>query len=428
MQVPETAQLLIVFAGMLVLNRAGLTLGLALVVGGVALDLWSGTGLGGTASHLGHALIDPSLWLLGAITALLLVYAVYLGNTRNASALLTAARRWGGRHSRAFSLAVMPAAIGFVPMPGGALVSAPLVHKALPEPHWEPAWKSVVNYWFRHVWEYWWPMFPVVIVSMSVFHVPIWQFITTMFPYSIVTLGVGYWLLLRPHLAELAREHESATAAGGSLKPMVGSLAVVVSCAVFLPLALEHWTGPQHAKELAMLAGMAAGLATMAIADRGQSLRSAAGELRKSKALTQIATLCGVVLFQSMLDQCGILPRASAELAASGIPLPAVVALLPLLAGLITGIATGFAGLAFPLVVGLMNGSPDTLTPLATLTLAFGFGYAGMMLSPVHLCLILTRDYYEAGWLQLYRLLAPCVAASMCASILLFLGMRAAGW
>lgn len=428
MHVPDIARLLIVFAAMLALNRAGLTLGVALVFGGIALDLWSGTGLADAARHMGVSAIDPSLWLLGAVTALLLIYAVYLGSPRNAGALLAAARRWGGRHGRAFSLAVMPAAIGFVPMPGGALVSAPLVNKALPEPHWEPAWKSIVNYWFRHVWEYWWPMFPVVIVSMSIFHVPVWQFIATLFPYSIVTLGTGYFFLLRPHLNSLAREHAQAETGDGSLRPMVLSLGTVVACAVLLPRVITPWTGAQHAKEIAMTLGMAAGLAIMALADRSQSLLRAATELKKPKAFTQISTLCGVVVFQSLLDQCGILPRASAELAGSGIPLPAVVALLPLLAGVITGIATGFAGLAFPLVVGLMHANAETLPPLATLALAFGFGYAGMMLSPVHLCLILTRDYYQAGWLALYRQLWPCVATSMAASVLLFVGLRTAGW
>jgi hypothetical protein len=42
--------------------------------------------------------------------------------------------------------------------------------------------------------------------------------------------------------------------------------------------------------------------------------------------------------------------------------------------------------------------------------LAFAAGFIGVLLSPVHLCLALTRDYFHADWAPLYRLLLPSVA------------------
>jgi len=35
--------------------------------------------------------------------------------------------------------------------------------------------------------------------------------------------------------------------------------------------------------------------------------------------------------------------------------------------------------------------------------LAYTFGYMGMMLSPVHLCFLVTKDYYKANLLKCYR-------------------------
>jgi len=40
---------------------------------------------------------------------------------------------------------------------------------------------------------------------------------------------------------------------------------------------------------------------------------------------------------------------------------------------------------------------------LGMLALAFGSGFAGVMLSPVHLCLVLTREYFEADLAKVYR-------------------------
>jgi hypothetical protein len=97
-----------------------------------------------------------------------------------------------------------------------------------------------------------------------------------------------------------------------------------------------------------------------------------------------------------------------------------IIALLPFLAGLITGVAAGFAGIAFPLVVGLVASGAGGLTPMAALALSFGFGYMGMMLSPIHLCLLMTRDFFSASLLPIYRHLAACVLAQTAFTIILF--------
>ena len=75
-----------------------------------------------------------------------------------------------------------------------------------------------------------------------------------------------------------------------------------------------------------------------------------------------------------------------------------------------------------------MGGEGVTLTPLAVLELGFGFGYAGMMLSPVHLCFVLTRDYFAAPYRGIYRRIAPCIAALLSAAAASFLLLGRAGW
>ena len=83
-----------------------------------------------------------------------------------------------------------------------------------------------------------------------------------------------------------------------------------------------------------------------------------------------------------------------------------------ILAGLVTGIAIGFAGAAFPIIVGFVSADP-TMQPIGALVLAFSMGYAGMMLSPVHLCFLLTIDYFNASFIKVYRYLLPCVLSIM---------------
>ena len=64
-------------------------------------------------------------------------------------------------------------------------------------------------------------------------------------------------------------------------------------------------------------------------------------------------------------------------------------------------------GASFPLVLSLTSGLPEAASYI---TLAYGFGYLGMMLSPIHFCLVLTKDYFKAQMAGIYRLLLPLCA------------------
>ena len=62
---------------------------------------------------------------------------------------------------------------------------------------------------------------------------------------------------------------------------------------------------------------------------------------------------------------------------------------------------------------------PDYLSFAA---LAYTFGYMGMMLPPVHLCLLVSKDSYQASLLKSYRhLLMPVLMILATVTILFFI-------
>jgi len=94
----------------------------------------------------------------------------------------------------------------------------------------------------------------------------------------------------------------------------------------------------------------------------------------------------------------------SAGLASLSIPVVLVVFFAPFAAGLLTGLLTAAFAIGFP--IGLSLVGPD---PVATGygLVAYAGGLTGLLLSPMHLCLSLTRDYYKAEWGGLYRRIVP---------------------
>ncbi len=87
-------------------------------------------------------------------------------------------------------------------------------------------------------------------------------------------------------------------------------------------------------------------------------------------------------------------------------PTAAVAFGLPFISGLLTGLmAAGYSigfSVALPLVTPM--GGP---TPAGWAVWLLAGGLVGAMMSPVHLCLGLTRVYFRAEWGPIYRRLLP---------------------
>lgn len=414
-------KIFIVFAGILALGRLQVPLYVALVLGGLAINWWGGNSPPEVFKFFVQALTQINLWLLVAVTALVVEFGRELADKKNAEAIMAFARKLGGKSGRLWSLMLIPSLIGLVPMPAGALLSAPMVQQSTVEEHWKPEWKAAVNYWFRHVWEYWWPIYPVVIIGLAVFKMETWRFTATMIAFTPAAFMIGYFWLLRPYRRKLAaREPLTANSLRSFVNLMWPITLIIVFVLVLPPLFAKilPQCDPQTTKLAAMLIGILAGL--IIVWKRAGKEKKIFASFLKPHNINILLTIGCILIFQSLLETSRLLPAAAKEMERSGISVVPIVVALPFLAGFVTGVASSIAGIAFPLVAGLVESGAGGLTPMAALALSFGFGYMGMMLSPIHLCLIMTRDYFEASLLPIYRQLVLCIASQIVFTILVF--------
>lgn len=429
MEISAIIKIILVFLGVLSSSRFRLPLGLGLICGGIILESWAGKTPAAVIADLLAAFQSPEIWLLLLNITLILEFGYFMATAENAEVIITAARRYGGQHGQTFSLIMIPAAIGLIPMPGGALFSAPLIGQTITDPDCPGAWKAAVNYWFRHVLEYWWPLYPVVIVTLSIFSLKTWQFMAVQVPFTLVSIAAGYLFLLRGRVSLLADNTPPVAGTRRRLIKIMLPVILIVLCTLLLPGIYRCWLPAASGSALTMLA-MLTGLLGGLLCIRTMTGEAGQGLFKKlftTKTGNVLFTLTGVMVFQSLLSESGLVPKAAAELATSRVPIEGIIVFLPFLAGMVTGIAVGFAGTAFPLVLGFMQ-ADQALTPLATLVLAFSMGYAGMMLSPVHLCFVLTKEYFTAPFIRVYRYIVPCVLTVMAAGTCLHLLLRLLGW
>ena len=84
----SATKIVVVFALILVLSRFRVRLGLALVAGGIALDLWAEVPPPDVLSHLLGSLRSVQMWLLLAVTVLIIEIGQYMTEDKNAEEIL----------------------------------------------------------------------------------------------------------------------------------------------------------------------------------------------------------------------------------------------------------------------------------------------------------------------------------------------------
>ena len=304
-------------------------------------------------------------------------------------------------------LAIPSAFIGLLPMLGGAMMGAPIVDEAARRWDVSAAWKTFYNYWFRHVWEYWWPLYINIIMAAVIFRVPIWKIGLYQAPFSLVAVGTGLAVLYR-NLPRLPREREN----GGSwmdVGRVVFSIWPIVLTIVLI-----------FAFRLNMLVALAvASVLTQATARMDLGRRWAV--VARSFQPRTVWLIFAVMAFKRVLEASGALDAVVRAVPPQGPTAYVLLFAAPFTVGLLTGVNQAYVAIAFPLLVPIVGtGTPD----MVLLTFAYVSGFAGILLSPAHLCLALTAEYFKADMKDVYRILLLPVAAVFAAALLELLVFR----
>lgn len=405
MQLPVIVQILVVFSAIVLATTRKAHLGLAAAVGGVVFALWRGLGPAATAVAVGRELFKADTLLLMVLMTAIMAFSTAMKKAGAMDAFSAALR--AVTPSPRLAMAAAPLLIGTLPMPGGAIMSAPLVESMDPERRHGGDVLSAVNYWFRHSLELAWPLYPAFILTSAISGIEAGR-LSLLNAYALPLLFILGLLLVAPRGGEAAPSPAAAEPRPPLRRRLaafahgVGPLAVVLAGYVALD-ALWRGFGAGlglSAPAAALLARYAPILAALALGSAFLARRAGSWACFKGSVnaatFRLIAVIAGIRVFSALLDRAGAAQAAAAELATAGIPVIAAAALLPFIAGLVTGVGFGYVGLAFPIVMGMLpEGGP--IPREAGVVFAGAFGYAGMMLSPLHVCMVVSAEHFGTG-------------------------------
>jgi integral membrane protein (TIGR00529 family) len=416
--VPALIIILLSFGLILLLMRFKVPLYIAALAAIIFLGLLARQGpvrgLGIAGVQLGATIADPDVISLLIIIVLILLFSTILHLSGRLEFITSAFDRLV-RNPRV-RLATFPALIGLLPMPGGAYFSAPMVKASAVNLEEQPGQLAAINYWFRHIWEYWWPLYPGVLLASSLAALSLPLIIAVMIPVSAFVVIIGAAMMFRDlkinggeHI-ESPRQGESSRGSWWALIASMWPIIAVVVGGVCLEMGrgiYEAHGGVFHQPlpRTIIIAALIITSVLEIILDK-VNLQDLLRHLADKRELELAAMVFSVLYYKNMLDQTGMIGESVQELQQWRIPVILVILILPVLIGLITGVTIAAVGVGFPVAFGLA--SYAGIAPVPLFVVGYTAAMLGVMFSPIHLCLILSVEYFGGTvWPVYRRMFAP---------------------
>jgi len=296
-------------------------------------------------------------------------------------------------------VATLPSLIGMLPLHGGAILSAPMVEEAGTKLNLSSSRMSSINMIFRHIWYLIFPLFPAVILALEISGVPLRTFLLLNIPTTIITIVVSFFWLFRgvnnyKDHSGYSLDVKNLVHFIQSITPLLVAVILAVVFDVYIPLAL------------------AVGVMLAFFNYLTDSSQPIAGELKKRVSYVKgglkwnmMFAVVGILLYKNFVENSGVIEIISTNLVEIGIPLAVLLFLVPLLTGFFTGHSLAAIGIAYPIFGPMMPGGNAFLGFFALLYVTSMVGY---IISPVHLCLFLTREHFQVEFKKIYQeLLVP---------------------
>lgn len=356
--------------------------GVALTLGAILLGLSFGSSVNNILLTAYRTITDPVTIELTFAVMLIPILAQSLIDTKLIDGLIEGLKT---RLPPKAILAMIPAVFGLFPMYGGALVSAPLIDGEANKFDVNPARKTMINLWFRHMWFFVSPLVSTLIIVSKMTNVNIYDIILVNIPVFLIHNLVGYYFLLRPIKPKVLVSRRANNTLSSILKGVVPVALAITLNVSGLPLPLS----------------LLCGIVSAFLLGRG-SLKQAFETIKRGFMVNLVLAVLGAMYFRYMVSSAGVDEFIISNAEAYGVPLTAFFTLIPLIFGFITADPQTSAIVSASLVA---NGQ-NILTPVQV-SLLYLSSFLSYFLSPLHLCLILTVGYFGSKLKHVYKTLIP---------------------
>ncbi len=304
---------------------------------------------------------------------------------------------------------LVPALIGTLNVPGGAILSAPMIEESGDRINLSNVNKNSINLFFRHIGFFIYPLYPSMILISELLNVNMTGVISYTFFVMLAGIAAAYLTMFRNiDNGQIPVEERKKT-----ITSIKGFFSGFFSILVILVLALLL-NVPFH---YAIIIGVIVALLKNIEKDNyiAHLKNRITGFFTQGIDYQLVFTIAGLMAFKAVIEATGLVDDLALYIIEFGIPLPLMVCVLGLFAGYVSGVHVAATGMLAPLFAPMI---PDASLAVyaALLFTTINLGY---LISPLHLCLALGNEYFDVAIGPVYKKLFIPVTVMVFTSLIL---------
>lgn len=297
-------------------------------------------------------------------------------------------------------LMLSPALIGLLPMPGGALLSAPLMEKGGEGLSNDKLAGS--NVWFRHTLYFIYPLAPALIISAKVAQINLYLVLPYLFLPFVLCILLGYVFFIKDIKGKTVYEEDF------SMKNLSIPL-VALLIAPFLDAALKSIANLPF-EELATFVGVLVSLLISLIVSKTK-MGNFGQVIRMAKPWSFATMMLGIIFFLNVFKSSSVL-----NLIMDFHITKEILCILGFLLGFSTGRIITPSGVLFPILIEKFG---EVSNP--TFTALYFSIFLGYIITPVHPCVSLSARSFKIGIKDYFKIMArPTLIALFISFIFLY--------
>lgn len=291
-------------------------------------------------------------------------------------------------------LALSPALMGLLPIPGGALLSAPMLIRAGEDISDEQY--AAINIWFRHILILIYPLGSLLPCSKMA-GLNIYSIILFILPAFFLLFIVGYFFFLHPIKGEMPKKH----------KLNISKLLVPLLIILTAPIIHIILSNLGMMDEISLFIGISTSLVLTAFIGK-LNVSDFQKIFLQMKPWKYFMIIIGVFLFLHIFQASPVSEQISKIVFSKSF--------LIIFIGAFLSLATGRVQLPISILIPIFISTfgAAELTPLA-FAIMYVAVYIGYMISPVHPCVSVSLEFFGAKYKDFAgKLLLPCLIGFGC--------------
>ena len=310
-------------------------------------------------------------------------------------------------------LSVLPAVIGFLPVAGGALMSAPLVDSEAEKLKLKPEKKAYINLWFRHTIFPVYPISLVLIMTAALTGITVPAIIARQIPVVLVMIVIGYvigfWKVSNPKNKETSTKESTNSSVKTFLIAFSPILATIIAA---VGVELVGFDLSQQGFDV--LIATIVGIIVLTVISK-LNFQVFAKPFKSWGIYGITLAAYGAFLLRNVMKAAGISAIFKTFVANGSLGILLLLTVIPALLGFLTGSPTGGISISVPILLDVLSSFSAKTAALLYMSV-----YMGYVIAPTHLCFVFTADYFKCSLGKVYKYVIPSFLATFITALLIY--------